>query len=228
MSAPTRDVKSDATRLADTLGRGGVGIFPTDVGYAIIGNAESAIARIFACKQRSFDKACGMFSSWDMFLALATVGERERAIVDAVIREHGLPFSVVTPYRTDHPFFSRLTPLTRDRSSRGDTIDMLLNAGTLHDEIARLAWERGMPVLGSSANQSLSGSKYRLADVEQAVRDEADLIVDYGDTRYSHPAGMGSSIIALPTLRPIRKGIKFDEICAIIAQRFGTDPRDLA
>jgi len=201
----TRDVKSDAARLLNTVAQGGVGIFATDVGYAIIGNGEAAIARIFACKQRNFDKACGMFSNWDMFDALAQVGERERKIVDTVIHEHGLPLS--------------------ERSSRGDTIDMLLNAGALHDEIARLAWSRGVPLLGSSANQSLSGSKYKLADVEQAVRDEADLVIDYGDTKYSHPAGMGSSIIALPSLKPIRKGIKFDEICSLIAQRFGTDPR---
>src|SRR5207244_6100725 len=223
----TRDVKSDAARLLNTVAQGGVGIFATDVGYAIIGNGEAAIARIFACKQRSFEKACGMFSNWDMFLGLATLGERERAIVDCVIHEHGLPLSVVTPYRTDHPFFSRLTPLTRERSSRGETIDMLLNAGTLHEEIARLAWARAMPVLGSSANQSLSGSTYLLADCEPPLRDEADLIVDYGATKYSHPAGMGSSIIALPSLKPIRKGIKFDEICEIIAQRFGTDPRSV-
>ena len=219
------NVKCDAVRLLDTVAGGGVGIFPTDVGYAIIGNGESAIARIFACKQRSFDKACGMFSNWEMFLALATIGERERAIVDTVIRQHRLPLSVVTPYRVEHRFFSRLTPLTRERSSRGDTIDMLLNAGPLHDEMARLAWQREVPVLGSSANQSLSGSKYRLADVEPAVRDEADLVIDYGQTKYSHPAGMGSSIIALPSLTPIRKGIKFDEICEIIAARFGSDPR---
>jgi tRNA A37 threonylcarbamoyladenosine synthetase subunit TsaC/SUA5/YrdC len=225
-TAPARDVKSDATRLLDTVAGGGVGIFPTDVGYAIIGNGESAIARIFACKQRSFDKACGMFSNWEMFLALATVGEREHAIVDTVIHQHGLPLSVVTPYRVEHRFFSKLTPLTRERSSRGDTIDMLLNAGALHGEIARLAWQREVPVLGSSANRSLSGSKYRLADVEAAVREEADLVIDYGETKYSHPTGMGSSIIALPSLKPIRKGIKFDEICEIIAERFGSDPRD--
>lgn len=228
MSSSAPDTAADAERLLDTVACGGVGIFPTDVGYAIIGNAEAAIARIFACKQRSFDKACGMFSNWDMFLALATVGERERAIVDCVIHEHGLPFSVVVPYRLEHPFFAGLTPLTRERSSRGDTIDMLLNAGALHDEIARLAWARALPVLGSSANQSLSGSKYKLADVEQAVHDEANLVVDYGDTKYSHPAGMGSSIIALPSLKPIRKGIRFDEICDIIARRFGTDPREVA
>lgn len=82
-----------------------------------------------------------------------------------------------------------------------------------------------MPVLGSSANTSLTGSKYRLLDVEKPVRDEADLLVDYGDTKYSHPGGMGSSIIALPSLLPIRRGIEFDRICDIIHDEFGTDPR---
>jgi tRNA A37 threonylcarbamoyladenosine synthetase subunit TsaC/SUA5/YrdC len=212
----------------DTVARGGVAIFPVDVGYAIVGNAEEAIARVFACKRRSFEKACGMFSNRDMFVNLALVGERELAIVDAVTIRHGLPFSVVVPYKVDHPFFAGLSPLTRARSSRGDTIDMLLNAGMLHDEVARLSWQRGLPVLGSSANTSLTGSKYRLSDVEQPVREAADLLIDYGPTRYSHPDGMGSSIVALPSLKPIRRGIAFDRICDIISGEFGTDPRALA
>ena len=222
------DVTADAKRLVDTVEQGGVVVFQVDVGYAIVGNHEPAIERIFAAKARSFDKPCGMFSSWQMFLDLGLVGQRERDIVDTVIHRYGLPLSVVVPYRVDHPFFGRLTAKTRTLSSRAGTIDMLLNAGALHDEIARLAWARATPVLGSSANQSLSGSKYSLADVEQPVRDEADLVIDYGDTKYSHPAGMGSSIIALPTLKPIRKGIRFDAICDIIARRFGTDPRGVA
>lgn len=226
MTGPeSRDMRADAARVVDTVAAGGVAMFPVDVGYAIVGNSESAIARIFACKRRSFEKACGMFSNRDMFLALADVGEREAAIVDSVTRKHGLPFSVVVPFKADHAFFSRLSPLTRARSSRGGTIDMLLNAGALHDEVARMSWERGLPILGSSANTSLSGSKYRFADVEAPVRDEADLALDYGETRYSHPAGMGSSIIALPGLKPIRRGIMFDRICDIIGDEFGTDPR---
>jgi tRNA A37 threonylcarbamoyladenosine synthetase subunit TsaC/SUA5/YrdC len=215
----------DAARVVDTVADGGVAVFPVDVGYAIVGNHEAAIARIFAAKRRSFDKACGMFSNRDMFVALAAAGERELAIVDAVTQKHRLPFSVVVPYRTAHPFFAGLTPLTRERSSRGETIDMLLNAGPLHDEVARLSWERGVPVLGSSANTSLSGSKYRLSDVESQVREEADLVIDGGDTKYAHPAGMGSTIIALPGLKPIRRGIAFDNICDIIRDEFGTDPR---
>jgi tRNA A37 threonylcarbamoyladenosine synthetase subunit TsaC/SUA5/YrdC len=222
------DVTADAKRLVDTLEGGGVVVFQCDVGYAIVGNHEPAIERIFAAKARSFEKACGMFSSWQMFLDLGQVGQRERDIVDTVIHRYGLPLSVVVPYRVDHPFFGRLTARTRSLSSRSGTIDMLLNAGKLHDAVATLSFTRGTPVLGSSANASLTGSKYKLADVEEQVRRAADLVLDYGPTKYSHPEGMGSSIIELPSCRPIRKGIKFDAICDIIAEHFATDPRKLS
>lgn len=225
MDTNARDVKTDAARLIETVAKGGVAVFPVDVGYAIVGNAQDAIARVFACKKRSFEKACGMFSNRDMLINLSLLDQRSIDIVDSITKKHGLPFSVVVPYKVDHPFFSGLTPVTRERSSRGDTIDMLLNAGALHDEIARLAWARGMPVLGSSANTSLTGSKYKLMDVEEPVRKEADLVLDYGNTKYSHPAGMGSSIIALPSLQPIRRGIEFERICDIIKAEFGSDPR---
>ncbi|MBL8380027.1 MAG: Sua5/YciO/YrdC/YwlC family protein [Burkholderiales bacterium] len=226
MTTSVPDAKADAARLIDVVAKGGVAVFPVDVGYAIVGNAEEAIGRIFAAKKRSFEKACGMFSNRDMLVNLARLDERSIAIVDAVTGAHDLPFSVVVPYRVEHPFFAGLTPTTRERSSRGDTIDMLLNAGALHDEVARLAWERGMPVLGSSANTSLTGSKYRLLDVEEPVRAAADLVIDYGPTKYSHPQGMGSSIIALPSLKPIRRGIAFERICDIIRDEFGSDPRE--
>ena len=55
----------------------------------------------------------------------------------------------------------------------------------------------------------------------------ADLALDYGNTKYSHPAGMGSSIIALPSLKPIRCGIEFERICEIIRAELGFDPRNL-
>jgi len=221
------DVATDAHSLVDTIARGGVVVFPVDVGYAIVGNHEAAIERIFKAKQRSYDKPCGMFTSWQMFLDLATVGGRERGIVDSVIHKHGLPLSVVVSYHADHYFFGGLTPLTRRRSSRAGTIDMLLNAGELHDAAAAESYARGIPVLGSSANQSLSGSKYRLGDVEAPVREAADLVIDYGPTRYSHPNGMGSTIIELPSCKLLRKGIKFDEICDILTREFQVDPRKL-
>jgi len=222
-----RDIAAEAEKVLDTLEAGGVAIFPADVGYAIVGNREAAIARIFAAKQRSFEKQCGMFTSWAMFDALALVSDRDRTLVHSVIHRHRLPISVVAPYRAHHEIFAGLTPLTRERSSRGGTIDMLLNAGALHDAIAALSWTRRTPVLGSSANRSLTGSKYRLEDVEPEVRAAADLTIDGGSTRYSHPDGMGSTILEMGTLKPIRRGILFDRLCDIARDEAGVDPRSM-
>ena len=227
MSMPY-DVTTDASRLLDTLEAGGVVLFPVDVGYAIVGNHEAAIERIYTAKQRSYDKPCGMFSNWQMVQELCLLDARSLDMVDTVIHRYRLPLSIVTPYRADATFFSRLTPTARLRSSRAGTIDMLLNAGALHDAVARESFTRGTPVLGSSANQSLSGSKYRLDDVEAAVRKAADLVFDYGATKYRHPEGMGSSIIELPSGRPLRRGIVFNDICDILSRDFGLDPREVA
>jgi len=78
-----------------------------------------------------------------------------------------------------------------------------------------------VPIIGSSANRSLSGSKYRLADVEQEILAGADLVIDGGATRYSHPGGMGSTIVELPSYRVLRRGILLDEICHSIESRTG-------
>ena len=223
----THDIVKDADRLLETLAKGGIAIFPVDVGYAIVGNREEAVSRIFKAKQRSFEKQCGMFTSREMFAELAVCSDRDRALVETVTRKHGLPLSIVTPYNSSHAFFACLTPLTVERSSRNGTIDMLMNAGELHEAIASRSWQRRVPVLGSSANTSLTGSKYRLADVEEPVRKAADLLIDYGNTKYSHPDGMGSTIIELGTLKPIRRGIVFDKICDITAAETGIDPRKL-
>ena len=56
---------ADATNIVDTVSDGGVAIFQVDVGYAIAGNAEEAIRRIYDAKKRSFSKPCGTFSAQD-------------------------------------------------------------------------------------------------------------------------------------------------------------------
>ena len=70
MQTPERNPQADAQSIIDTVASGGVAVFPVDVGYAIVGNAEAAIARVFACKKRSYEKACGMFSNRDMLVNL--------------------------------------------------------------------------------------------------------------------------------------------------------------
>ena len=74
----------------------------------------------------------------------------------------------MAPFRADHPLFAAVDPFVLQNSSKGGTLDMLLNAGQFHDAIAEGSLARGVAVFGSSANLSLTGSKYRYADIDAA------------------------------------------------------------
>jgi len=210
-------------RIFDTVSGGGVGIFRTDVGYAIVGQTAAAIERIFSHKKRSYDKPCGCFGSLEMFGELIECSDEAAAFANRVISGHGLPLSIVGRFRPEHPVIANAEPFAIKHGTKGGTIDLLMNAGQIHDEIARNALETGRGVFGSSANMSLSGSKYDFESVEPDLRDAVDLAVDGGATKYSNPKGFGSTIIDLDTFRPFRIGIKFDEIRAIAKDELDID-----
>lgn len=219
----TGDIEGDANRVLDTVAEGGVAIFPATVGYAIVGHTEDAVKRIYAAKQRSFGKPCGWFGNWDLFGEVMDVPVRSRQVVQSVIGKHDLPLSIVAPFRTQHSFVGAVPGFVLENASLNGTLDMLLNAGALHNAIARGARERGMPVVGSSANRSLTGSKFRLEHVEQEVRDAADLCIDHGLTRYHNDEGRGSTIIDLVSFKTFRIGCLYDDLCAILLDEFDID-----
>lgn len=132
-----------------------------------------------------------MFGSWDMFNDVIEVGERERKVVGTVIHDYGLPLSIVGAFRHDHAMFRGLAPFVIENATKAGTLDLLMNAGPLHDAVAALSRARQLAVLGSSANRSLSGSKFRLEDVEPEVRAAAAVALDYGLCKYHNPNGLG-------------------------------------
>lgn len=220
------DPVAEARMVFDTVSEGGVAIFRTDVGYAIVGHTEPAIARIFEVKQRSFAKPCGCFGSLEIFDELIVCDGKAREFVRAVTVDHGLPLSIVGTLREDHPIIASADPFVRRHATKGNTIDLLMNAGAIHDEIARLALEHGRGVFGSSANRSLSGSKYAFGDIEPEVREGVDLALDSGPTRYDDPNGFGSTIIDLHSFRPFRIGIRFEAIRDIARRQLGIEISD--
>jgi tRNA A37 threonylcarbamoyladenosine synthetase subunit TsaC/SUA5/YrdC len=211
----------DGKRVFETARDGGVAIFKTDVGYAIVGHTESAIARIYKAKARSFSKPCGCFANWDIFNDAILTSKVARDFVSAVIHDEGLPLSIVGTFRPDHPMIANAAPYVLQNATKSGTIDLLMNAGPTHDEIARQANETGIGVFGSSANRSLTGSKFLFEDIEPEVRDAVDLALDRGASRYSNEHGFGSTIIDLASFTPIRIGICFDEILAVAERGFG-------
>lgn len=220
---PPAQIARDVTRMLDALSAGGLAIVPLDVAYGIVGCKEAAIRKLFAAKNRSYEKPSGMFSSAAISEEIHILPDAKRAIIREIIEQEMLPFSVVAPFKRDHKFFKSVDPFVLQNSTKVGTIDMLLNAGTFHNEIARQSWEAGTPVFGSSANTSLMGSKYRLADIEPAVLDAADIAFDYGLSKYHNTEGRSSTIVDFADFSVLRVGVVFDRLKEAFKRRFDVD-----
>lgn len=218
-----RPIAEDAQRIFETVCNGGVAIFPVSVGYAIVGHEEDSVQRMYRAKERPFSKPCGNFCDWQLFTEAIRVPDRARDAVSAVIHDNDLPFSIVAPFDESHPVIRSLPPFALKNATLAGTMDMLLNAGPLHDEIARLARENAYAVIGSSANRSGTGSKFVYEDIEAQVTAAADLSVDYGLTPFHNDRGLGSSIVDLISWETIRVGAAYDEICDILLDGFDID-----
>ena len=226
MQRTTSDPVAAATLSADvdtvmgTIAGGGVAIAPLDVAYAIVAATADGIRRIYAAKRRSWDKPGGMFANRELSRDIHDMDNDRHEMVRYLIEEENLPFSIVAPFRRDHPFLAAADPWVVDASSKSGTLDMLFNAGQFHDEMARQSQARQMPVFGSSANMSLKGSKYRLDDIEKEVRDAADVSFDYGTSLYANDQGLSSSIIDFSDFTVIRVGHVFERLRRVFAERF--------
>jgi tRNA A37 threonylcarbamoyladenosine synthetase subunit TsaC/SUA5/YrdC len=219
----TETLVQDVAKLLDVLYSGGVGVVPLDVAYAVLAATPEGIRRIFDAKARSYDKPSGMFANIEMSRQLHILPEEKHAIRDEMVLEVGLPFSVVAPFRENHPLLSRVDPFVLQSSSKSGTLDMLLNAGEMHNEIARQALEIGWPVFGSSANTSLTGSKYRLADVDAPVLAAADITFDGGESKYANDQGRSSTIIDFRDFSVIRVGVCFERLQEEFANRYDVE-----
>jgi len=216
------DIAGDARRAFDILKGGGIAILPMDVGYSLIGGGEAALARIFDTKQRAASKLNAMVADNEIHRELHVLDQRGYDIVEALTRDHDLPLGAIAPARLDHPLIKAVSPETLKRSHRDGTIAMLLNAGPFHAEICRLSRAEAHPLFGSSANLSLSGTKFRVEDIEPEIRAIAEITIDHGLRKY-HPYRASSTLLDLESLDVVRHGACFELIADVILRSFGIE-----
>ena len=215
-----QNYRDDAARVYETLVAGGIGIIPTDVGYVILGVARDAIWKIFEVKRRKPDKLNAMCGCLEMHRDLHVLDDDRRAVVSAIVGDANLPMGTVAPGRLDHPALASLDRDVLDQTTDEGTIAMLLNAGPLLDELARIAFSDDRLVIGSSANISLRGVKFRAGDIEPEILDAADIVIDYGLSRWNR-YGRSSTMIEVGRMRVVRYGSCFDLIDDLLRRRFG-------
>ena len=217
---PRPDIQGDAARAFDVLHQGGAAILPMDVGYSLIGGSEAALKRIFQTKGRAPDKLNAMLGDMVLHQEIHRTDQRGREIVEAITLDYDLPLGAIAPADMDHPMLTALTPGARTASTKGDTVLMLLNAGAFQAELTRLSRDAVHPLFGSSANKTLSGTKFRVEDIEPEIRAVADITIDYGLRKW-YPYRASSTLIHLDTLEVIRFGSCYELIVDILDRDFG-------
>jgi L-threonylcarbamoyladenylate synthase len=164
---------------------GGVAIFGADTVYGLACKPDDrgAVDRLYAIKGRRPDKpAAVMFFSLELALtALPELGPRSRAALGALMPG---PVTVLLP-NPAHRY-----PLACGAGGTGiASLGLRVPAlGPATEALGAVRW----PVLQSSANPSGGQDARRLADIPQAIRDAADLVLDAGELE-----GTASTVIDL-------------------------------
>lgn len=226
------NVEADAKRVYDVLKAGGTAVVPMSVGYAICSSNPTALERIFSTKQRGAHKRHGMGGSYELHKQVHIMDPVHAEIVHTLVKTLGLPMGVVAKYDRDNPVIKNIDAITLQEATNGDNMAMLIGAGDLQDEIIKLTSAEAMPVLGSSANISgtgpstikhevvngfantiLTGTKYRVEDIQPEILEVADLVVDYGLVKW-WVHGRASTMLDFsgPTIEVVRIGACYETI----------------
>ena len=211
--------KADAQRAFDAMNTGGIAIMPMDVGYSIIAARPAPLAKIFATKGRAPSKLNAMLGNDTIAHSLYKLDARGWEVLEAITHDYDLPLGAVAPFQSDHPHFAHLDAATMAASTKDGTLLMLLNAGRFHAEITRLSAEHNMALFGSSANRSMTGTKFDGADIEPEIRAIAAVVIDYGLMKY-HPWRQSSTILNLATLEVVRFGSCYENLRSILRRHF--------
>lgn len=216
------DHAKEARRAFDTMRSGGVAIVPNDVGYAAMATQHEALKRIFDAKGRARSKLNAMVGHQRLHQRLHRCTTRGREIVQAITQDYDLPLGVIAPADFTDPFLAGLDPRIVESSTRDGTLLMLMNAGRFHHELCELSHAADTAVFGSSANRSMNGTKFSVAQIEPEILAIADQVIDYGVLKFQ-PYQCSSTLLDVENLRIYRKGIAVDGIAWIVKRHFGVD-----
>jgi L-threonylcarbamoyladenylate synthase len=159
----------DAETFSRCIAVGGVAVFPADTVYGLAcePDLDEAVRRLYALKGRRPDKPAGvMFFQAD--LALAALPELSAPTREAVraLTPGGVTLLLPNPRRR--------FPLT----GGGETLGLRIPALPEHlRALEAVTW----PVLQSSANHAGAPDARTLEEVPEAIRQEAELVLDGGE-----------------------------------------------
>ncbi|KAF7550233.1 hypothetical protein G7Z17_g5841 [Cylindrodendrum hubeiense] len=221
------NVQSDALSIFNVLQAGGVALVPTEVGYALLASSAEAIQKAFAAKRRRPGHAQGVIGTYQLHRALHLLHDEKLEMIRTLHQDLDMSFGIVAPFRADHPVLQQLTPATLANTIKDRTLGIFIGGGSLLAELGRLNDEVGQLVLGSSANLTGTGQKFRIEDIDQEIKDAADIIVDYGLQRYHIYGGRPSTIIDFEHMKALRIGSSYELLRERLHKYWGVElPED--
>ncbi|KAJ9615860.1 hypothetical protein H2200_001937 [Cladophialophora chaetospira] len=222
MGAP--DIKADAKRVFEVLKAGGIAIIPAVMGYALASSSTEALEKVFTTKRRGAHKRHAMGGSYELHKELHVLKPEHAEIVRCLTQDFDLPLAVIAKYDPNHPIMKHIDGATMDALSVNGTIAMLINGGSLQDELTKLMREANLPLLGSSANLSGTGTKYCVQDINQEILDIANIVIDYGIVKFGFH-GRSSTMIDFsgPNIDIVRIGVCYDVIKDLLKRFWGIE-----
>lgn len=216
------DIRADARRAFDVLRSGGIALFPIDTGYALMGATKAAIEKIHAVKQRGPHKSNAMVCDPANQREIHVLSPDRHQMIRAITDDYDLPLGIVAPFDPGHPMVRRIDPDILAGNTIGGTLAIGLNSGVFYEELARLSTEHQLPLLGSSANLTGTGVKYRLEHVQKPLRDVADIEIDHGLSKF-HLYRRSSTMIDFHRMEVIRIGVCYELIADVLRRHFDVD-----
>lgn len=213
------DTEADALRVFEVLQGGGIAIFPNDVGYALMGGSIKAVKLINRTKGRGGHKRNAFLCGLDTQREMHVLDTRSREIIEALTVDYDLPLGAVAPYDPGHPMLRNVPSDLLATSTANGTIAMLLNAGPLFRQLCRLSREAMHPIFGSSANLTGTGPKFRVDDIQPAIREIADITVNYGIRKY-HTYNRSATILRFPEIEVVRIGSCYELLSDVLKRHF--------
>ncbi|KAJ5668360.1 uncharacterized protein N7477_006930 [Penicillium maclennaniae] len=221
------DAKADALGVFKILQSGGVALVPTEVGYGLMASSTEAIQKAFAAKKRRPGHAQGVIGSLKLHQELHILPDETMEMIRVLHQDLDMSFGVVAPYRSDHPILQQLTPATLANTTKNNTLGIYIGGSSLMMELSRLNDEAGQLMLGSSANLTGTGQKFRVEEVDDGIKEASDIIVDYGLQRYHIYGGRPSTIIDFENMKVLRVGSSYELLRERLKKYWGVDlPED--
>ena len=216
------DIPGDARRTLDVIKQGGIAIVPNDTGYACCGASMDPLKKIYDTKRRGSHKRNAMAADLVTQRELHTLSPRAQEMVEALVVDHDLPLGVIGGFRPDHPLLRKLDTEALKAGTAQGTIGVLLNAGPFHKELTRLSREEVVPLFGSSANLTGTGTRFSVEDIPQELKDIADITIDYG-LRRGHIYRRAGTLINFDSLQVVRIGACYELISGVLKRWFGVE-----